>query len=227
MTAISIFDLDRTLTIRPTYSAFLLYANLRLAPWRLALLPVLVPYAAAYATKRIARRRMKERMHSVALGRKVPRHRIERIAENFAVHLVKTGIFPQVHELFAAERKAGRRIVLATAAPALYVEPLARHLDIDDVIATRNTWHEDHLLPDIPDDNCYAETKQQRIAAWLTGQGIDRADVHLKFYSDHASDLPTFEWVDEAIAVNPSSRLQAIAEVRDWPVLDWRKQKTA
>src|SRR5687768_16960439 len=41
MTGISIFDVDRTLTARPTYSLFLLNAAWRSAPWRLVLVPVI------------------------------------------------------------------------------------------------------------------------------------------------------------------------------------------
>ena len=182
MSELAIFDLDRTLTIRPTYSAFLIYAAWHLSPWRLGLLPLLVPYAAGYAVKRIPRRRMKEAMHVMALGKRVGRHRAEAVADSFAERLVENGIFPQAQVLFAKERLAGRRIVLATAAPALYVEPLARRLKIDDVIATRNSWHGDVLLSNISEDNCYAEAKQQRIAGWLQEQGIARDSTRITFY---------------------------------------------
>ncbi|MXP26741.1 HAD-IB family hydrolase [Altererythrobacter indicus] len=224
MTELAIFDLDRTLTIRPTYSAFLIYAARHLSPWRLGLLPLLAPHAAGYAMKRIPRRRMKEAMHAMALGKRVGRHKVEAVADSFAEKLVENGIFPQAQSLFAKERQAGRRIVLATAAPALYVEPLAHRLKIDDVIATRNSWHGDVLLSDISEDNCYAACKQHRIAEWLEEQGIARNNARITFYSDHASDLPTFEWVDEPVAVNPSKALATIARARGWRVLDWRAE---
>ncbi|MDK2760015.1 MAG: hypothetical protein KYX64_01490 [Sphingopyxis sp.] len=35
--------------------------------------------------------------------------------------------------------------------------------------------------------------------------------------------LPTFEYADKAIAVDPSTRLLAIAAQRGWPALDWRQ----
>ncbi|MGZ8997998.1 MAG: HAD-IB family hydrolase, partial [Allosphingosinicella sp.] len=37
---LAIYDMDRTVTRRPTYSAFLRHAALRLGPWRLLLLPL-------------------------------------------------------------------------------------------------------------------------------------------------------------------------------------------
>lgn len=222
MIGISVFDLDRTLTIRPTYSAFLLFAALRLAPWRLALAPMLLPVAAAYGCKAVSRRRMKETMHAVAIGRSIARHRVEPVAHAFADRLALGGIYPQAPDLIAAEQAAGRRTVIATAAPLLYVAPLARRLGIGDVIATEGQWDNDRLGARLRDDNCYGPAKRQRIAAWLADQGIDREQAHIRFYSDHASDRPTFDWVDEPVAVNPSSRLRDLAAQRGWRVVDWR-----
>jgi phosphoserine phosphatase len=57
------------------------------------------------------------------------------------------------------------------------------------------------------------------IEAWLAVEGLERANV--RFYSDHASDAPVFEWADEAVAVNPHDRLRRLATARGWPVEDW------
>lgn len=222
MTTISVFDVDRTLTIRPTYSAFLFFAALRLAPWRLLLVPALVPFGLAYAAKLISRKRMKEAMHAVALGRRVDRRRIEPVVRAYVEQLSSRGIYPQAHDLLAAERADGRRAILATAAPTLYIAPLAERLAIADIVASQGLWQDDVLCAQLVDDNCYGPAKRQMIEAWLARSGIDRADAHIRFYSDHESDVPTFEWADEAIAVNPSPRMRAIAEERGWQVLDWR-----
>ncbi len=69
---LSIFDLDRTLTILPTYTPFLWFAVRSRAPWRLLLLPLLLPVALLYALKLIPRCRMKQTMHWVALGSALP-----------------------------------------------------------------------------------------------------------------------------------------------------------
>jgi phosphoserine phosphatase len=57
------------------------------------------------------------------------------------------------------------------------------------------------------------------IEAWLAEEKIERRSV--RFYSDHASDEPVFEWADEPVAVNPHDRLKRLAETRRWPVEDW------
>jgi HAD superfamily hydrolase (TIGR01490 family) len=223
MTEISIFDVDRTITRRPTYSLFLLTGLLRHAPWRLILLPLLLPVAFAYAFGRISREGMKEAMHYIALGARTPRARAEQLARTFASGLFRSGMFDEALRLIAAERNAGRRVMLATAAPALYIDPLARHLDIDDVIATGGTWDGEWLTHRIAGRNCYGPYKLEMIVEAFARLNIDRSQAHVRFYSDHASDRPVFEWADEAIAVNPSRKMLTLAHQRGWPVLDWRR----
>lgn len=225
MTAISIFDLDRTLTIRPTYSAFLLYAIFRTAPWRLLLIPSLAVFYLIYSCGLISRKRLKEAMHRVALGGRTERALVERIAADFALRLARDGIFPQAHALLERRRNAGRRLILATAAPSLYAEPLATFLGMDDVIATQICWQGDHIYAGIRAENCYAAVKRERISAWLRSEHIPRDAAHVEFFSDHITDLPAFEWADEPIAVNPSKALLAVAQERGWPIIDWRRPR--
>lgn len=220
---LSIFDLDRTLTILPTYTPFLWFAVRERAPWRLLLLPLLMPVALAYALKLIPRCRMKQAMHWVALGGALPEREAARLADRFARHLIARGLYAEGIALIAAEREAGRRIVLATAAPHFYTAALARRLGIGDVVATASSWENGHLTPAIVSANCYGADKCSMVEAFLDRADITRAASHIRFYSDHASDVPMFELADEAVAVNPSPKLRAIAAARGWPVLDWRR----
>ena len=59
---IAIFDLDRTLTRRGTYSPFLIFAAKRLCPWRLAALPWVMLGMIGYKCKILSRSRLKELM---------------------------------------------------------------------------------------------------------------------------------------------------------------------
>ena len=223
MRAISIFDVDRTLTRAPTYSAFLLQSAWRAAPWRLGLVPLIAPWALAYACKAIPRKRMKEIMHGWTLGRGLTRDAAERLATRFAETLVERGLYREGHARILADRATGRRIILATAAPALYIDRFAAMLSIGDVVATRCTWRDDRLTHRIDGDNCYGAAKQRMLEAFLARKGLARGDVHIRFYTDHVSDLPTLDWADEPIAVNPSRRLREIATARGWRMLDWRE----
>ncbi len=145
------------------------------------------------------------------------------LADRFARHLVSQGLYAEGVSLIEAERKAGRRIVLATAAPHFYTAALARRLGIGDVVATASSWEAGHLTPAIVSANCYGADKRSLVEAFMQRSAIAREAVHIRFYSDHASDLPMFELADEAIAVNPSATMRGIAATRGWPVLDWRQ----
>lgn len=222
MIGISIFDVDRTITRQPTYSLFLLFAARRLAPWRLLLVPALVPVALAYAAKAIDRKGMKQAMHRVALGSGLARHRAEAIAEQFAAQLADSGLFEQARARLAAEAEEGRTVVLATAAPALYIEPLARRLGIAHVAASQPDWRGDRLTHRIAGPNCYGRAKLDMVQAALDRAGIRRDEAHVRFFSDHASDVHVGDWADEVFAVNASPEMVALAQARGWQLLDWR-----
>lgn len=220
---LSVFDLDRTLTILPTYTPFLLFAIRARAPWRALLLPLLLPVAILYALKLLPRCTMKQTMHRLALGAALPEREAARLADRFARHLIARGLYAEGVALIEAERHAGRRVILATAAPHFYTVALARRLGIADVVATASTWRDGRLVPAIASANCYGSDKRHMVEAFLDQAGIARERAHIRFYSDHASDLPMFMLADEAIAVNPSATLRTIAAARGWPILDWRR----
>ncbi|ALH80033.1 HAD family hydrolase [Sphingopyxis macrogoltabida] len=220
---LSVFDLDRTLSILPTYTPFLFFAARMRAPWRLLLVPLLLPVALLYALKLVPRRTMKQSMHWIALGGALPERDAARIADRFARHLVERGLYAEGLALIEAERRAGRRVVLATAAPHFYTAALARRLGIADVIASTSSWQDGCLVPAIDGANCYGADKRQRLEAFMESAGIARDAAHIRFWSDHVSDLPLFELCDEPCAVNPSPKLRAVAAERGWPILDWGK----
>ncbi|CAN5309721.1 hypothetical protein BH11PSE5_BH11PSE5_22780 [soil metagenome] len=113
-------------------------------------------------------------------------------------------------------------MIIATAANAFYLNAIAAHIGIDEVVGTQSSWRNDHLLPKIAGENCYGRAKRDMLVAYLAANCLSRAQTDIRFFSDHISDLPTFEWVDEPIAVNPSRKLQRVASLRGWPVVLWQ-----
>ena len=218
---IAIYDLDRTITRAPTWTPFLLHAVLRHAPWRLALLPMVLGAAGLKGLGLIHRDRLKQVMHRAALGTLSPA-RAERLAAAWLVRFGPAEIRRKARAQIAADRAAGYRIVVATAAYRFYAEAIARDVGADAVIATATALDaRGHLLPRIEGGNCYGPAKRAMIESWLAAEGIDRAAAHVRVYSDHVSDVPSFDWADEAIAVNPHAALRRVATARGWPVVDW------
>ena len=73
----------------------------------------------------------------------------------------------------------------------------------------------------IDGENCYGPAKLRMITDWLDASGLKDAHGHVRFYSDHVSDRPAFEWADEPVAVNPHGKLRRLAEQRGWAIEDW------
>lgn len=220
---ISIYDMDRTITRRGTWLPWLMFWLRTEAPWRVVLLPLLGLAGVGYGVRLIDRGRLKSLGQRLVMGGTVPRARVAAAAAAFADQIVADDVFPDAIVTFAAARATGQQLVMATASNHFYVDAIAARLGFDAVIATRSRWHGDVLAASLDGDNCYGDAKRAMVAAWLDRHGA--ADAELRFYSDHLSDLPSFEMIEArggiAIAVNPSPPLRAEALRRGWEIVDW------
>ena len=222
MTDRAVYDMDRTITRRATYTPFLLHCAREAAPWRLAFAPAVAASMAGYAAKLIDRARLKEINHRLLLGYARSAADMKPLVDSFADATITTNIQPGAIRAIARDRAEGRRLVMATASYALYVDVIADRLGFDDVIATKSVRGSDgRVMARIDGDNCYGPAKLAMIRDWLAEQQVDRA--HVRFYSDHVSDAPTLDWADEAVAVNPSRGLANLAKQRGWKVEDWSR----
>ena len=222
MTDLAIYDMDRTITRRATYTPFLLHAAKQRGSWRLVLAPAVLGSMAAYGLKAIDRARLKEINHRLLLGYALSDDELEPLVEAFAEATLRDNIQPGAVRAIARDRAEGRRLVMATASYALYVDAIAERLGFDDVIATKSVRGPDgRLVARIDGDNCYGPAKLRMIREWAEAGQVERG--HVRFYSDHVSDAPTFDWADEAVAVNPSRGLRTLAEQRGWEVADWSR----
>lgn len=219
---IAIYDMDRTITRDATYTPFLLHCVMRRARWRLALAPAAAGSMAAFALKVISRARLKEINHQLMLGYTLSDQALKPLVESFAEKTLAQNIQPGALHAIARDRAEGRRLVMATASYALYVDAIAKRLGFNDVIATRSVRGSDgRLVARIDGENCYGAAKLRMIEDWFASNGIDRATSEVRFYSDHHTDAPAFQWADEAVAVNPTRQLEQLAWARGWKVEDW------
>ena len=221
MSDLAVYDMDKTVTRGPTYGAFLMHCAVRRGPWRLLLLPFVLVSVLGYALGLIDRARLKEINHRLLLGHVHPRD-LKPLVESFADRQVATNIRPGARKAIARDKAQGRRLVLATASYKLYAEAIARRLGFDDVIGTGSIIGLDERVhARIAGENCYGPAKLRMIADWVDSSGLKGAHGHVRFYSDHVSDRPAFEWADEPVAVNPHGKLRRLAEQRGWVVEDW------
>ncbi len=227
--SISIYDMDRTITRGGTWTPWLVFWARREAPWRLALVPLLLLALLAYATRLISRARLKELGHRLLMGRHIARLRLLAAADVYAESVLAENVHQGALAQIALDRAAGRRLVLATASNEYYVGAIARKLGMDDVIATASRWEDDRLHHRLGGDNCYGDAKRLLIEVFLAREGL--LGQPLTFYSDHVSDQPVFELAlqtgGEAVAANPSPRLRKLASERGWRIVDWGSSKAS
>ena len=225
--ALAIYDMDKTVTRRPTYGLFLLHACLRLAPWRLLLLPAVLGAGLLYLVGVVDRARLKEVNYRLLVGQPTP-ERLDPVVRSFAERQLATNILVGARGRIAEDKAAGRRLVLATASYRLYAAAIAERLGFDDVIATETIPDSrGRIVARIDGANCYGLGKLDMIEAWLQREGLEREAVHIRFYSDHISDSVVHHWSDEAFATNAHERLIQLAETEGWEVLDWRDRVKA
>ena len=220
MTDLAIYDMDRTVTRHATYTPFLLHCAMQRAPWRLLLLPAAILSMLAYAIKLIDRGRLKEINHRLLLGHNRHPNELAPLVGSFAEKVLKGNVRPGARQAIARDKAEGRRVMMATASYRFYAREIAERLGFDDCIGTNSILGLDSQVhAKIDGENCYGPAKLRMIESWLAKEGLSRG--HVRFYSDHASDAPVFEWADEAVAVNPHDRLTKLAKVRGWRVEDW------
>ena len=97
--------MDRTVTRRATYAAFLLHAALRLAPWRLLLLPLSASFTLGYALRLIDRGRLKELNYTLLVGRGVAPERLAAGGRELRRAQLTTNILPQARAAIDADRR--------------------------------------------------------------------------------------------------------------------------
>lgn len=220
---IAIYDMDKTITVRATYGGFLAHMVRNRALWRIVLLPVLPLGLIRYVTKYWTRAQLKEFAHKLFIGQHSDWRTILPLVETYADTVWLNGVYPQSRARILEEKTLGYDHVLATASYMIYASAIGARLGFRHTVATELELNSSGVLhAKIRGENCYGAAKLVMVKHWLAEQGLNRADCHIRAYSDHVSDAPLLEFADEAFATNPHPPLEQIAQERGWTILDWR-----
>lgn len=125
--------------------------------------------------------------------------------------------FPAGIRRVREHRRLGHRTLLITGALDVVIEPL-RPLFDDVMCATlgvKDRRYTGELLAGPPT----GEARALLMADYADEHGIDLAESVA--YADSASDLPMLEAAGHPVAVNPETKLAAIARKRGWHVEQW------
>ena len=109
--------------------------------------------------------------------------------------------------------------MLITGALDFVVAPL-RPL-FDDVVCASLGRHNGRLTGELETAPPTGEARALVMAEYADAEGLSL--VESVAYADSASDLPMLEAVGHPVAVNPETKLAAIARKRGWHVEHWAK----
>ena len=140
-----------------------------------------------------------------------------KIAQKHFDAVVKELIYPEAEAMIRKQLAEGKKLCLITATNSVIAAPLARHLGIENVIASELEI----------EDNIYTG---KRTGIYCLGQGkVDLMEIlfaqiggsleHSYYYGDSSADIVILEQVGYPRAVNPAPKLQEAAENHGWEIL--------
>jgi HAD superfamily hydrolase (TIGR01490 family) len=146
----------------------------------------------------------------------------EDAAEMFSA-LILAKSFPAAIRRVREHRRLGHRTVLITGALQFVVEPL-RPL-FDDLVCAEMSVVDDTYTGELLDVPPTGESRAQAMMDYADREGLDLRESVA--YADSTSDLPMLDVVGFPVAVNPETRLAALARKRGWLTEQWSKAEGA
>ena len=223
---IAIYDLDKTITRRPTFTRFLIYFAQHKQPLWLAMVPIWIAALLGHKLGMYPRKPLKQFGIALFMGRALSPDVVGEVGSDFIDDIIVNGCQPGALQSIDRDRGENYRLVLATAAPEFYAREIGARLCFDDVIATRHkSTPGGEISNHIDGENCYGAEKHRRVEHWLSQQGISRDEAHIRFYSDDISDAPMLDFADQGHAINADAEFAKAALESGWTVLDFRKPR--
>ena len=115
----------------------------------------------------------------------------------------------------------GDRVVMTTATTRFITELTAKHLGVQDLIATDPDMQQGLFTGKTAGVLNMREGKVTRIKMWCKEQKIEWAQLETWGYSDSINDLPLLEAVTHATVTQGDVKLRAEAAKRGWPQIEW------
>lgn len=212
------YDVDGTLIRINIVHAFAFYAARQASILKAAKVTAqtLASVPMFLAADQISRKWFNELFYRRYAG--MSRDRLLTLADELFEETIKPNIYPRTRDLVAESKRAGVRQVLVSGGIDFTLRPLARYLEVDDLIANRLEFKDGFATGKLKKPFIGGATKPVIMRDYAKTHDIDLASSW--GYSDSYSDFPMLAVVGRPTACNPDRRLRAVARSYDWPVLD-------
>jgi putative phosphoserine phosphatase/1-acylglycerol-3-phosphate O-acyltransferase len=138
------------------------------------------------------------------------------VGEGLYTKQIARRIYPESRALVDAHLARGHTVAIISSATPYQVQPAAADLGIEHVLCTHLEVKEGKFTGAVVSPTCFGQGKvdaAENLAAQVNGN-LDDAF----FYSDSTDDLLLLERVGHPCALNPSEKLERLAQRRHWPV---------
>ena len=215
VTPLAFFDLDGTLVVGNTQQLLVRFLYRRGAVgW-----PFMLGTAVWFAGYKLGVVRPTDRARTRAArllaGRSVDE--IEALMDAFTREM----LVPRLHEgavaALRAQRSAGGRVVILSAALDPLVRGLARELGVAESVGTALEVRDDRFTGEVVGRAVYGDEKLRAARRVLDVARLDALECSA--YADHETDVALLESVGHPVAVNPRPGLLRVARERGWPVI--------
>jgi HAD superfamily hydrolase (TIGR01490 family) len=144
---------------------------------------------------------------------------LERDTWDLFSDLILIKAFPAGIRRVREHRRLGHRTLLITGALDVVVEPLKPLFD--DIVCAHMVERGGRYTGELVDAPPTGEARALLMADYASAEGLE-LDQSVA-YADSTSDLPMLEAVGHPVAVNPETKLAAVARKRGWHVEQWPK----
>lgn len=145
---------------------------------------------------------------------------IDALHREFMATKIRPMRLQKADRLLRKHRKKGDMLMIITATNRFIAGPIARAMEVEELIATEGKISKNHFTGKIKDTPCYREGKVKRLEHWLRDNGHSLKGSY--FYSDSHNDLPLLKAVSNPVAVDPDDTLRKYAGRMKWPVISLR-----
>jgi HAD superfamily hydrolase (TIGR01490 family) len=147
---------------------------------------------------------------------------MEDLARRFCNDVLVPNFFPCGIAALQKEKAEGAAVLLITASPSFYLEPMKEILGVTDVIGTRLDVDPSGLYTGLVGDNCRGLQKPLRLAEYLASKG-ERLDYDTSAaYGNSSGDIPMLQVCSRKVAVNPGKKMRKLlAQTENVTVVRW------
>jgi HAD superfamily hydrolase (TIGR01490 family) len=142
------------------------------------------------------------------------------LAQRHFEKIVRPRVYPEALKAVELARNLGAPTAILSSTCKVIAAPVAEHLGIEKVLATRLELRDGVYTGEIIPPYCLGTNKL--FYARQFGAEFGATLAQAAYYGDSVNDIPVLEAVGFPTVINPSADLESLAVTRAWSIERWR-----